>query len=190
MKRWLDRLDSLGAVRFTVTLYLVRWAVLLPVILVVMLVDSDPGPANEVLFEALNATEPGYLFFQLVLLGPAIETLVECTLPYIIMRSLMDPERSPPRRVRTRVGVPRRRRRTGATSSWDRPWHFVACSATVMVLLHPLEWQVILPTAITGCFLGYTYGHFAREGFGPALGATTSFHAGINVVGFTLIVLL
>jgi hypothetical protein len=47
----------------------------------------------------------------------------------------------------------------------------------------------MLPSLVTGGFLGYTYAHFAPAGFTQAFLHTSAFHAGINLVGFILIAL-
>lgn len=169
--RWLDRLDRMGAVRFTLTLYVVRWIVLVPV----MLLPATVHPQSDTVLTTLERMPSGMLFLALVLLGPAQETLIECTLPYLLLRWLLP------------TGPNRRHRRSGrppTAHTRQRPWPFVAASAAAMVLLHPLEPQTIAATAITGSFLAYTYAHFACAGHGLAFLATTCFHAGINLVGF------
>lgn len=174
---WLDRLDRLGPVRFTLTLYLVRWLVLLP--LLGVLHWTGPAPESAELVATLAGIDPWRLLPSLLLVGPAFETLVECVAPWLVLQALL-PEL---------VGSPVRRRARGARpAASPRPWPFVAVSAVVMVLLHPLELATMLPTAITGCFLGYTYGHFAPRSHVAAFAATTAFHAGINAVGFVVLV--
>lgn len=162
--RWLDRLDALPALRFTLVLYLLRWIALAPVMWLGSLREDAQSTAEVVAMLG----QQGYfeLAWQLLLYAPLFETLVECLGPYFALRIAL--------------------RRT-AYAGWRRPWPFVALSALIMVLLHPLDPQVIAATAITGSFLAYTYGHFAPASHWHAFAWTSAFHAGINAVGFALI---
>ena len=157
LQRLLDWLDGLRPVPFTGVLYLLRWAVLVPLMVLVNAV-AGAGSENEGVAEMLAEVDADELALQLLLAAPVFETAVECTGLYLLLRLLL-------------------RRRQDL--SWKRPWFFVACAALAMVLLHPLQWQVILPTAITGSFLGYTYGHFATRSHLAAFAATALFHAGM-----------
>ena len=118
------------------------------------------GSPNKLTFDAPLIT----LLFGFIVAAPLLETLVECAAPYWIMR------------------------KAGAIPVGKRPWVFVAVAAVMMTLLHVGAWPLaIIPSLVTGGFLGYTYGHFAPAGFGPALVHTSVFHAGINLVGWVLV---
>jgi hypothetical protein len=94
-------------------------------------------------------------------LAPVLETLTECLLPYWIMRKL------------------------NLIPAAGRAWGFVAVSAILMALLHFTAWPAaLLPSLITGAFLGYTFAHFAPNNFGQAFLHTALFHAAINLVGW------
>jgi hypothetical protein len=161
--RWLDWIDRRSPVRFTLLLYALRWVVLLPVMMLIQIVG--PGASSEAMFEMLAGQDLLELFLGLIVEAPLSETLVECSLPYLALRFLLRERRMDSR----------------------RPWIFVATSALVMVCLHPIEWQTVVLTAITGTFLGYTYGHFAPHGHVRAFLVTAAFHAAINLVGFSMI---
>ncbi|MBK8100037.1 MAG: hypothetical protein IPK26_23285 [Planctomycetes bacterium] len=163
--------------RFTLTLYLIRWIVLLPML--GLLHWTGPAPESEQLVATLAGIEPWRLLPSLLLIEPALETLVECSVPWLVLQALM------PGLVGSRA---RRRVRGGRRAGSPKPWPFVAVAAVVMVLLHPLEPVTMLPTAVTGGFLGHTYGHFAPRSHVAAFVATTVFHAGINAVGFAVLV--
>ena len=154
----LDRLDRLSPWAFTGSLYLVRWAVVLPVSWVSQQLGGNNGN--------VRANAPILvLLFGWIFLSPLLETVIECAIPYWLMRKAR--------------GVPERK----------RPWRFVAVSAGIMALLHLGGWPVaILPSLVTGSFLAYTYGHFAVRGLRPAILHTCLFHAAINVVGLVLAV--
>jgi hypothetical protein len=96
---------------------------------------------------------------------PLLETVLECAIPYWLMR---------------KCGM----------RSGPRSWGFVALSAAIMVLLHIGAWPAaILPAAVTGVFLAYTYGHFAANRPGQAIMHTWAFHSSINIVGWVLMAL-
>jgi hypothetical protein len=158
MKVALDRLDRLSPWAFTGSLYLIRWAVIIPISWVSRLFGGAGGnvtaSASDIVLLA------GWIF-----VSPLLETLIECALPYWLMR------------------------KARAVPAGKRPWGFVAVSAVIMALLHMGAWPVaILPSLVTGGFLAYTYGHFAVRGFGPAVLHTSVFHAAINIVGWVLVV--
>ncbi len=164
MQRWLelnrllDRLDRLTPWAFTGSLYGLRWVVVLPVTWAVDLFDPTGGRAS---FEGpAIGLLLGFLF-----LAPILETLAECLAPYWIMRKM------------------------GRIPSVQRPWGFVAVSAGLMALWHVDYWPAaFLPSTITGAFLAYTFAHFAPGSPGKAFLHTWVFHAGINLVGWLLIV--
>ena len=58
-----------------------------------------------------------------------------------------------------------------------------------MVLLHPLTPVVITFAFVTGSFLAYVYAHFAPQSRFKAFLHTAVFHAAINVVGWTAILI-
>jgi hypothetical protein len=115
--------------------------------------------------EQWSQGSPLGLFIGLVLVPPVLETLLECSLPYWVFSKVRDYRHHRPR--------------------WC--WGFIATSAFLMVLLHPML-GAILPSFITGAFLACCYAHFAPVGVGRAILATSIFHAAINVVGWTLVV--
>jgi hypothetical protein len=99
-----------------------------------------------------------------LIVAPVLETLLECTLPYLLIHGLLKTER-------------------------HSPWPFVIVSALAMVVLHPLTPRVITFAFITGAFLAYVYYRFAAEDHRKAFLHTAVFHAGINIVGWTMIVI-
>lgn len=154
---WLDRREDW---QFVGVLYIARWLVLVPVLVLshfVLPPAQAPKPWSE--------GTPFGLFLGLVLVPPLLETALECTLPYWIMSRLRGSDRPPPRR-------------------W---WSFVVVSACVMAALHPML-GALLPAFVTGTFLAYCYAHFATTGVWTAFLATAGFHAAINVVGWAMFV--
>ncbi len=163
MKTWdgtnriLDRLDGLSPWAFTGSLYLVRWVIVLPI-------GYALGLSGAAGSRAAFDGSPIVLLFGFILLAPLLETLVECAVPYWLMRKMR------------------------ATGVGKRAWGFVAASALIMALLHMGAWpSAILPSVVTGSFLAYTYSHFVACGTGTALLHTCVFHAAINLVGWLLI---
>ena len=106
--------------------------------------------------------DPWRYLLPFLVVAPTLETLIECGLPYWVMRRWLK--------------VP--------THS---PWPFVSVSALVMVVLHPLTPVVIVMAFITGSFLAYVYAHFAPSSHAKAFLHTAVFHAGINLVGWTML---
>lgn len=157
LRRWLDRLDALPPVRFTVALYLLRWLAIAP--LMIML----PSDASSETMERLRTMHVLDAAVGLLIGAPLFETLIECLLPYLVLQLAL-----------------RRTRYAGCR----RHWPFIALSALIMVAVHPLEPRTITATAITGSFLAYTFAHFAPTSRGRAFLATSVFHAAINLVGF------
>lgn len=159
-ERSLDWLDRQDALAFFVVLYLARWPIIIPVGWFQQLFAVYVlGGSSEL--EPLKAN-PGVMFVNMVILAPLLWIFIECTVPYWV-RNLLSPERP------------------------QRPWGFICASALIMALAS-------LPYAfpcgfVTGAFLAYCYGHFARHnqwvGF---LGATT-YLAAINVIGWTVLCL-
>lgn len=162
MKAWdgtngvLDRLDGLSPWAFTASLYLVRWTIVVPI---AYAIGSMGVPNSGARLDA----SPIVLLFGFILLAPLLETLVECAVPYWLMRKMR------------------------ATRASKRAWGFVAVSALIMALLHMGAWpSAILPSLVTGSFLAYTYNHFVTCGTATALLHTCVFHAAINLVGWVL----
>ena len=154
MNALLDRVDGLSPWRFTVTLYLLRWLVLLPYLI------ASGGPTMSESHVSFDVTTV-HLLLAFLVLAPVMETLLECAVPYWIFA------------------------KAGAMAVGRRPWQFVAVSALLMGLMHLGAWpSALLPSLVTGGFLAYTYGHFARDGLGQAVLHTCIFHAAINAVGF------
>lgn len=107
---------------------------------------------------------PLVLLLGFLVIAPVLETLVECLLPYAIMNRL------------------------GRIPSGRRAWGFIGVSAVLMALWHLSAWPAaIVPSLITGAFLAYTFAHFAPESRSRAFLHTWAFHAGINLVGWTLL---
>jgi hypothetical protein len=158
MTNTMDRLDRLSPWAFTGSLYLLRWAVIIPISCISRLFVGTSGNVTA------NASDL-ILLFGWVFLSPLLETVLECAIPYWLMRKAR--------------GVP----------DGKRPWRFVAVSAAIMAVLHLGAWPAaLLPALVTGGFLAYTYGHFAIRGLRPAMLHTASFHAAINIVGWVLVV--
>ena len=151
---------------FVIILYIARFHVLMPIMILNRFIFTDAQQAAASLPEGLNNANPAILFLALVVVSPLIETLVECTLPYLVISYIRDYRYNRPKRC----------------------WGFVAISACVMALLHPML-AAILPSLITGAFLAYCYAHFATRSAGQAILATTVFHSGINMVGFAMILI-
>lgn len=152
----LDRLDGLSPWAFTGLLYLARWAIVVPIGYALGQMDASGKAA----FDAPAIT----LFFSFVFLWPLLETVIECAIPYWLMRKMR--------------GI----------AIGGRSWGFVVVSAGIMALLHVDAWPAaLLPSLVTGGFLAYTYAHFAASRVGMAMLHTWAFHAAINIVGWVLI---
>ncbi|HUT92985.1 MAG TPA: hypothetical protein VMY37_26070 [Thermoguttaceae bacterium] len=162
----LDRLDGRNAWQFVGVLYLARWVVLVPVLVLSRFLFADSEIAAASVSEQVTKMNAGVLLLLLVVISPLFETLIECALPYLVVSQVRGYRRNRPK----------------------RSWGFVAISACGMALLHPML-AAILPSLITGAFLAYCYAHFAARGAGQAILATAVFHGAINVVGSTMIVM-
>lgn len=149
---WLDRLPDW---RFTSTLYLLRWLVIVPISLVLWPFSSSAAAFH-------GDGDPWEYLLPFLVVAPTLETLIECTLPYWVLNKVLNVRREP-------------------------HWPFVFVSATAMVVLHPLVPTVIVFAFITGAFLAYVYAHFAPTSHLKAFLHTAVFHAGINLVGWTMI---
>jgi hypothetical protein len=127
---WLDRQrDGI----FWSVLYLVRWPVIIPVSFVQGLLVAGVLGGRD----AWKPEVGGAALLVPIILPPILETLIECTLPYWILKRL------------------------GRIAS-ARPWTFILISASMMALLH---FPVAVSCAfVTGMFLAYCYGHFAIRG--------------------------
>lgn len=164
ISRWLDWLDSRAAWQFLGILYIVRWWFIVPYMIAEKFLFTDAQISAASLPE-LSGISPVILFAIIVILDPLLETLVECSLPFLALSLI--------------------HRKKGKLSA--RPWLFVILSAMLMVILHPML-AAVVPSFVTGLFLAYCYGHFAVRNFGSALMYTTAFHAAINIVGWSMIV--
>lgn len=154
----LNRLDLLSPWTFTGILYIVRWIVIIPSNYIFPLFMTSSGVVE------FN-TSAVVLLVGFIFISPFCETMIECTLPYLVMRMC------------------------NKIPLGKRPWSFVGISAGIMALLHINAWPLaIIPSLITGTFLAYTYGHFAPRSFGHALLHTSVFHAAINIIGWLMIV--
>lgn len=165
MSKSLDWLDSRSSWQFLSILYTVRWIVIVPYMIAARFLFTD-AQLSAADVSKLSDIEPALLFATIVIIGPLLETLVECSLPFLLLSYLQ--------------------RNKGKPAA--RPWLFVVISALLMVVFHPML-AAIVPSFITGVFLAYCYAHFASRGFGCVLLCTTGFHGAINVVGWTMIVL-
>jgi hypothetical protein len=85
----LARLHRLPDWRFTGTLYLLRWAVILPLALVLW-PFSSPGDAFH------GEGDPWRYLIPFLLLAPTLETLIECSLPYWVMHRVLRWKRRTP----------------------------------------------------------------------------------------------
>jgi hypothetical protein len=148
---WVDRRNDW---QFLLIVYMTRWLVLSPILVLYLI---NPG-----LFPADGGVARGHIAVSdlapILIVAPLFETLVECTLPYALLRKWVQ--------------------------SYRRPWLFIALSGIVMMALHPYV-SALLPSFITGCFLAYSYTHFVGRSNGIAYLFTALFHAGINLVGVT-----
>ena len=162
----LDWLERRSAWQFVAILYVGRWIALAPILLASHFLLTPAHQASAAMPEEWRAGSPLGLFVGLVLVPPILETVVECTLPYWVFAKVRNYRRHRPRRC----------------------WGFVAVSACLMAVLHPMV-GALLPALVTGAFLAYCYAHFAARNVWQALLATTLFHAAINLVGWTLLVL-
>ena len=159
----LDWLDGRPSWLFVCVLYLARWVLLAPYLVAAEYLFSN-AEASGAQMSKLSEISPIVLFAMIVILSPLVETLLECSLPYFVLSFL--------------------RRKRGKLPA--RPWLFVMISALVMASMHPVL-SAVVPSLVTGAFLAYCYGHFAVRGTGRAIVFTTIFHAGINIVGWTMI---
>jgi hypothetical protein len=166
MNKWLNALDRQPALRFVLILYLVRWPVVFgPVVLLERAIQWISGPWDYVGgmkdLQQLQTLPPIPLLVFMVIIGPLLETLTECTIPYLIYAPLA--------------------RRLSLTR--HRPWIFILTSGAVMAYGHPFP-TATLASLATGVFLGYCYAHFMHTGHRAAILHTTAFHGGINIIGW------
>jgi hypothetical protein len=158
-EKWLDWLDGQKPWRFLLILYLLRWLIILPTAW--LNAWLFPGQADP-FFQDLGALDLLTLFLSMLVLNPLLETIVECSLPYWLIRMI--------------------------PLSSKRPWVFIFISAALMAVMHQTL-SALLPSLVTGLFLAYAYGHFALQSQVKATLLTMLFHSCINLVGFTLIIL-
>lgn len=159
----LDWLDQKAGMQFLIILFVIRWVVIIPIVVIQMFAYSNANNMTASISNVPNINPFG-LFVLIVVVTPFIETLVECSLPYFVMSRLS----------RTKIMPP-------------RPWGFIIVSAILMCLFHRML-AVIIPSFITGVFLAYCYNHFAHENKGKAILVTTAFHGAINIVGWSMVV--
>lgn len=161
-ERIMDWLDQRNSWQFVGILYVIRWIVLAPVLVLILFIF----PGSQLVPNESFHFNPIILLCNWVAIDPLFETLLECSLLYFIF---------------SRVGNYREKKSS-------RCWGFVTASACFMALLHPVL-ASLLPALITGVFLAYCYAHFADRKVGQAILATTCFHGAINIVGWSMIVL-
>jgi len=164
ISRWFNRLDSRAAWQFLGILYIARWALIIPYMIAGRFLFTE-GQLSAASASKLSGINPVLLFSNIVVLGPLLETLFECSLPFYILSLIHKQKGKLPK----------------------HSWSFVIISAMLMVLSHPML-AAIIPSFITGFCLAYCYAHFAFRGFGYAIMYTAGFHAAINIIGWTLIV--
>jgi len=162
----LDWIDERTAWQFVAILYVGRWVTLAPVVLFSHFVFTQSQQAEASMPEEWSQGSPAALFICLVVISPIMETLVECSLPYWIISRIRNYRTKRPKRC----------------------WGFVAVSACVMAMFHPIL-AAVLPAFVAGAFLAYCYAHFAPSGIWRAILTTAGFHAAINVVGWTILVI-
>jgi hypothetical protein len=162
----LDWIDGRNPWQFVAILYAARWGALAPVMAFNHFVFSATQKSAAPVPEEWSQGSPVGLFMALVAIPPLVETIVECSLPYWIISHIRDYRTNRPKRC----------------------WGFVAVSACVMAVLHPMV-AAQLPALVTGAFLAYCYAHFAPISIWKAILATTVFHGAINMVGWTMLVL-
>ena len=162
----LDWLDQRKPSQFVAILYALRWFALAPVMVLTPLIFNEAQRTRASMPDDMLRMDAGVLLVFMVFIGPFLETLVECTVPYFIISRIRDYRSNRPVRC----------------------WGFVATSACVMALGHPML-AALLPSLITGAFLAYCYAHFAEKSAGQAILATTVFHGAINIVGWTFIMI-
>ena len=137
---------------------MVRWAVILPLNLIVAEItpraSRDAAPTN-------LSGNLLWLLLILVLAAPLIETLIECSLPYLALSKIARPM---PRGL------------------------FLVVSAAVMALLHLVSWLAVINAFITGAFIAYVFWYAHRQGgHGSAILHATAFHGAINLVGWAML---
>ncbi len=159
----LDWLDHRTAWQFLGILYVLRWVALAPVILLEQLIFTQ----TELSGARINTGGMDLLVLLplWVVLDPVFETLLECTLPYWVVSRVRNYRLNRPKRC----------------------WGYVAIAALAMAVMHPIA--AVLPSLVTGAFLGYCYAHFAATSAWKAILTTAVFHGAINIVGWTLIVI-
>jgi hypothetical protein len=97
---------------------------------------------------------PAFLAYVL-LVAPVTETLLECSLPHLILRARIH----------------------------RHPWLFAIVSAVLMVVIHPIGLASVFPL-LTGLLLAYCYLLFLhRHPARVAFVVTASFHIAINLAG-------
>jgi hypothetical protein len=162
----LNWIDARPPWQFVTILYGARWVALVPVMVLEYFVFTQSQKAAASMPDEWSQGSPLGLFLGLVVIPPLLETLAVCTLPYWIISRVRDYRTSRPKRC----------------------WGFVGVSACAMAVLHPMP-AALLPALITGAFLAYCYAHFAPSGIWKAILATAVFHAAINMIGWTMLVL-
>ena len=97
---------------------------------------------------------PAFLAYVL-LVAPVTETLLECSLPHLILRARIH----------------------------RHPWLFTIVSAALMAAIHPIGLASVFPL-LTGLLLAYCYLLFLhRHPARVAFAVTASFHIAINLAG-------
>lgn len=152
----LDRFDALPWHVFLLALFTIRWPLVILGSIIAHRIFAPPAMGDPFL-----DMDPILFFLLAVLISPLIETLIECTLPYVVMRKLL-----------------------GERFSVVRPWAFMIVSALIMVAVHPIA-VAIIPAFITGFIYAYGYARFARESALLAFILITMLHSFSNLAGLT-----
>ncbi|MFA9477868.1 hypothetical protein ACERK3_06110 [Phycisphaerales bacterium AB-hyl4] len=153
----LDRFDALPWHLFLLILFTVRWPLVVLGSIIAHRIFAPPNIADP-----FADMDPFLFFVYGVFISPFVETVIECTLPYALMRKLR-----------------------GDRFNITRPWSFMVVSAVIMVALHPIA-IAIFPAFITGFIYAYGYARFARETTLAAIILITALHGFSNLVGITV----
>ena len=150
-----DQPHDLSAWKVTAVLWGVRWAVILPLDFIVA--ELAPQASRDAAATNLSGNLL-WLLLILVLAGPLIETLIECSLPYLALSKIARPMSR---------GL------------------FLFVSAAVVAVLHLVSWLAVVNAFITGAFIDWYA--LRQRGHGSAILHATAFHSAINLVGWVML---
>ena len=109
-------IDERSPWQFVAILYGARWAALAPIMALSHFVSTQSQTSAASIPKQWSEGSPCGLFLGLVVIPPPLETLVECALPYWVISRVRDCQTNRP----------------------NRCWGFVAVSARVLAVLHPM----------------------------------------------------